>query len=403
MANEQILLARQPIFNTAKTVIGYELLFRSETRPAHFDGNLATSQVLLNAFTESSIEEITGGSLAFVNFTRELLLQPPPFSPEHLVIEILEDIQPDPEVLQAVKSLKQRGFTLAMDDYVPGTRSDDFLPMVDIVKLELPAIPKARLGPTIAYLKERKIRLLAEKIETHEEFAHCAELGCDLFQGYFLSKPQVITGRKLPQNRMAVLQLVATLQNAELSIKEVIDIITRDPTLAVKLLQMVNSAAFRRSRTIESIHMAVMMLGLMRIKAWATLLALSSMDDKPLALVTLALTRARMCELFAEALEPDSVDTYFTIGLFSCLEAFFDIPIAQLLEKLPLDQRVSDALTRMRGKPGLALHTTIQYERCNLEGIHWNLLKRFQLDPATVGQFYRQCLHWVNAQELPAR
>ncbi|MBK8972222.1 MAG: HDOD domain-containing protein [Hahellaceae bacterium] len=401
MPLDQILLARQPIYNPAKSVIGYELLFRSEVAPEKFDGNLATSQVLLNAYTESTIEEVTGGQKAFVNFTRELLLQPPPFSPEHLTIEILEDIEPDAAVLAAVADLKRKGFTLAMDDYVPGTRSDAFLPFVDIVKLELPAIAESRLPEVIRQLKQQQKKLLAEKIETHEEFQRCVDLGCDMFQGYFLSKPQVVKGRKLPQNKMAVMQLIATMQNPALSIAQVIDIITRDPSLAFKLLQLVNSAAFRRSRKIESIHMAVMMLGISRIKAWATLLALTGMDDKPAILVNFALTRARMCELLAQSLEPEAADAYFTIGLFSCLEAFFDLPVAEILQKLPLEERITDALTRMKGKPGLALHTTIQYERCNLEGIHWSLLKRFALSPTDISHIYQQCIQWLNEQDLP--
>ena len=399
MNQDQIILARQPIFNTKQVVVGYELLFRSEIAPAVFDGNLATSQVLLNAYTENNIEEITGGLKAFVNFTRELLLQPPPFSPDHLIIEILESIQPDAEVVAAVQDLKKRGYTLALDDYVPGTAADAFLPYVNIVKLELPAIAAATLEATIATLRERDIRLLAEKIETHEEFQRCLDLGCNMFQGYFLSKPQVIKGRKLPHNKLAVMQLIATMQNPSLSIARIIEIITRDPSLAFKFLQLVNSAAFRRSRKIESIHMAVMMLGLNRIKAWATLLALTSIDDKPLILVTFALTRARMCELLSQAIEPEAADTFFTIGLFSCLEAFFDTPIAELLQRLPLDEKVTEALTRMKGRAGLALHTAIQYERCNLDGIHWNLLQRFSLQPLKVSEIYRQSVQWVNEQD----
>jgi EAL and modified HD-GYP domain-containing signal transduction protein len=399
MNQDQILLARQPIFNTKKMVVGYELLFRSEVAPAVFDGNLATSQVLLNAYTESSIEEITGGQKAFVNFTRELLLEPPPFSPDHLVIEILEDILPDPEILAAVLELKKKGYTLALDDYVPGTPSDAFLPYVSIVKLELPAMATEVLADTIAILRQRDIRLLAEKIETHEEFQRCLDLGCNMFQGYFLSKPQVVKGRKLPHNKIAVMQLIATMQNPALSIAKIIEIITKDPSLAFKLLQLVNSAAFRRSRKIDSIHMAVMMLGISRIKAWATLLALTSLDDKPAILVTFALTRARMCELLSKSIEADASDTFFTIGLFSCLEAFFDMPLAELLQRLPLDERVTEALTRMKGKAGLALHTAIQYEHCNLDGIHWNLLKRFSLQPRDVSDIYRQAVQWVNEQD----
>ncbi|AZZ93305.1 HDOD domain-containing protein [Hahella sp. KA22] len=398
MTVEQILLARQPIVNATKEIVGYELLFRSNEQPAQFDGNAATSQVLLNAFTEISIGEVTGGAKAFVNFTETLLMQPPPFSKELLVIEILETIELTDEIVTAIIRLGKNGFTLALDDYVPGTKYDELLPYVSIVKLEFPAIPKDRLEQTVTHLKGLNITLLAEKVETHEDFEYCRDLGCDLFQGYFFSKPEIITGRKLAHNRMAVMELIAKVQNPTLSIDQIIKTITSDPSLSVKLLQLVNSAAYRRPRTIESIHMAVMLLGISRIKSWATLLALSNIEDKPKALITIALIRARMCELIAQSIEPQAADLYFTVGLFSCLEAFFDMPMEEILNKLPLSERVSDALVKMKGKPGLALHTTLQYERCKLDTIHWNLLEKMNLNSGEISATYRQAILWANEQ-----
>ncbi|MBU6952575.1 EAL and HDOD domain-containing protein [Hahella sp. HN01] len=398
MTVEQILLARQPIVNATKEIVGYELLFRSNEQPAHFDGNAATSQVLLNAFTEIPIGEVTGGAKAFVNFTETLLMQPPPFSKELLVIEILETIELTDEIVTAIIRLGKNGFTLALDDYVPGTKYDELLPYVSIVKLEIPAISKDRLEQTVTHLKGLNITLLAEKVETHEEFKYCRDLGCDLFQGYFFSKPEIVTGRKLAHNRMAVMELIAKVQNPALSIDQIIKTITSDPSLSVKLLQLVNSAAYRRPRTIESIHMAVMLLGISRIKSWATLLALSNIEDKPKALITIALIRARMCELIAQSIEPQAADLYFTVGLFSCLEAFFDMPIEEILNKLPLSERVSDALVKMKGKPGLALHTTLQYERCKLDTIHWNLLEKMNINSGEISATYRQAILWANEQ-----
>ncbi|ABC31148.1 predicted signal transduction protein containing EAL and modified HD-GYP domains [Hahella chejuensis KCTC 2396] len=400
MTVEQILLARQPIVNATKEIVAYELLFRSNEQPAEFDGNAATSQVLLNAFTEIPIAEVTGGAKAFVNFTETLLMHPPPFSKELLVIEILETIELTDEIVTAIIRLGKNGFTLALDDYIPDTKYDELLPYVSIVKLEIPAIPKERLEQTVKHLKGLNITLLAEKVETHEEFEYCRDLGCDLFQGYFFSKPEIVTGRKLAHNRMAVMELIAKVQNPALSIDQIIKTITSDPSLSVKLLQLVNSAAYRRPRTIESIHMAVMLLGISRIKSWATLLALSNIEDKPKALITIALIRARMCELIAQTMEPKAADLYFTVGLFSCLEAFFDMPMEEILNKLPLSERVSDALVKMKGKPGLALHTTLQYERCKLDIIHWNLLEKMSLTGGEISAAYRQAIFWASEQSV---
>ncbi len=394
MSNEQILYARQPIVDRNQEIYGYELLFRSET-PGAFDGNLATSQVLLNAFTEGDIEAFMEGGRAFVNFTKDLLTQPPPFDKKHLIIEILENIELDADIQKAITELSRRGFSLALDDYVPGTVFDALLPSVSFVKLEYPAIEKEQLPVLIENLKEHDVTILAEKIETHEDFKHCMELGCDLFQGYFYSKPQIVTGRRMPQNKMAIMELIAKVQNPVLAVDQIIHTISRDPYLSIKLLQLINSAAFRRPRKIESIHMAVMLLGISRIKAWSTLLALSNIDDKPNSLVTVALIRAHMCELIADVVEPKAKDTYFTIGLFSCLEAFFDTPLADILRTLPLDDRIKDALLKMKGKPGLALNTVLHYERTNFDSIHWRLLEKQGVTGKMLSNFYKQSIHFA--------
>lgn len=396
MANEQILYARQPIVDRTREIYGYELLFRSESPGGVIDGNLATSQVLLNAFTEGDVEAFMEGGKAFVNFTKDLLLQPPPFDKSQLIIEILEDVEITDSVRKAIINLAGRGFTLALDDYVPDTIYDELLPYISLVKLEFPAIDKSRLESLVKMLKAHNVTLLAEKIETHEDFKLCRDLGCDLFQGYFFSKPEIVKGHKMPQSKIAVMELIAKVQNPQLAIDQIIKTITFDPFLSVKLLQLVNSAAFRRSREIESIHMAVMLLGIGRIKAWATLLALSNIDDKPHVLVTVALIRASMCELIAGIIDPKSKDTYFTIGLFSCLEAFFDQPLAEILGQLPLGDRIKDALLKMKGKPGLALNTVLHYERGNLESIHWNLLEKQGITGKMLSDFYKDSIHFAN-------
>ncbi|OZG73831.1 diguanylate phosphodiesterase [Hahella sp. CCB-MM4] len=397
---DQILFARQPIVNGSKSIVGYELLFRSNAPISSIDGNLATSQVLLNAFTEGEIDAVVADGRAFVNFTDRLLISPPPFGKEKLVVEILENVELTPEVREAIKRLHRDGFSMALDDYVPGTIYDELLPYIEIVKLEIPAIPPEQLEDTIRTLKRHRVTLLAEKIETHEDFHRCKSLGCDLFQGYFFSKPELVKGRKMPQNRVAIMELISKVNQPTMSVHDITQIITRDPSLSVKLLQLVNSPAFRRPDKVGSIHMAVMILGLGRIKSWATLLALSNIDDKPVALITLALIRAKVCELLAEKIEPNAREVYFTVGLFSCLEAFFDQPFSEILEKLPLDERVCDALIRFKGRPGLALNTALQYERCKLDSIHWGILEKMKVSQKMVGDIYKESIAWAKESTL---
>jgi len=397
---DQILFARQPIVDQEKTIIGYELLFRSESPLLPLDGDFATSQVLLNAFTEGEIEAIVSSGKAFVNFTEHLLINPPPFGKDKLVVEILETVELSAEVRGAIRRLHNEGFSLALDDYVPGTIYDELLPYIDIVKLEFPAIPSTQLQNTINNLKRHKVILLAEKIETHEDFYRCRHLGCDYFQGYFFSKPELVTGRKMPQNKVAIMQLISKVHQPTMSITDITQIISRDPSLSVKLLQLVNSAAFRRLNTVSSIHMAVMILGITRIKSWATLLALSNIDGKPDALITLSLIRARMCELLSLKLEPAAREIYFTVGLFSFLEAFFDLPFTEILSKLPLDSRVSEALVKYKGKPGLALNTAVHYERCQFNSIHWNLLAKMNINKQEVCQIFRDSIIWARESSV---
>ena len=209
---QDILLARQPIYNTNKEVIAYELLFRENADIPSigiFDGNRATSRVLLSLFTESDITTVTNGLPAFINFTAELINNPPFFDPKSMIIEVLEDICITDEIISSLKALKQKGFTLALDDFVMDEKYRPLLEIVDIIKLELPAMDDATLEKTIQTLKPYNVKILAEKIETPELFNRCRDLGCDMFQGYFLAKPEIIKGKKIAASKLSVLSLIS--------------------------------------------------------------------------------------------------------------------------------------------------------------------------------------------------
>jgi len=393
MNQENVLLARQPIYDAQREIAGYELLFRPTDGESFssLGGTKATCRVLLNAFNDNEINAITGGAHAFVNFTEELIYSPPPFDPTHLVIEILEDIPVTDELVAGVKKLKALGFTIALDDYVPDPNLQPLLPLVDIIKLELPAIPVNELPKVIASLKQFNVKLLAEKIEDHETFMRCKELGCDLFQGYFLSKPIIVKGRKMPQNKIAVMQLLAQVQNPDIEIKDLVKIIKQDPMLSLKLLKLVNTAAYQRANKVENIQMAVMVLGLSKIKSWATLLSLNSIDDKPCSLKQMALQRARFCELIAEKITPQLSELCFTAGLLSCLDAFLDQPLDEILQSLPLDQSLIDALLRYEGGPGLILSTVKLYEKSLWDAIKWQ-----ELGEAELCGIYIESIEWAD-------
>ena len=398
MDNENVLLARQPIYDKKREVAAYELLFRPTEGEsfASLGGTVATSRVLLNAFADNEIEAITSGLPAFVNFTEELIHTPPPFSSEHLVIEILEDIPVTPELIAGITKLKKLGFKIALDDYIPDPSLEPLLALADIIKLELPAIKEDDLPHVVESLKPYNATLLAEKIEDYATFKRCKDLGCELFQGFFLSKPILVKGKKMPQNKMAIMQLLGQVQDPEIEIKQLVEVIKQDPMLSFKLLKLVNSAAYQRSNEVETIQKAVMILGLAKIKSWATLLSLSSLEDKPSSLKQLALQRARFCELIAEHLEPKQSDLYFTAGLLSCLDGFLDQSLSDILSSLPLDPTLNDALLSYQGLPGLALRTLLLYEKSLWGAIDWQELQKVEIDKAVLCQIYLASIEWAD-------
>jgi EAL and modified HD-GYP domain-containing signal transduction protein len=392
MQKNDVLLARQPIYDRNKTLHGYELLFRNSVQnKAEITCNdVATSSVLLNAFTETDFEEVTNNLPAFVNFSAELLEHPPFFDPENVVIEILEDVDINKKVIERILQLRKKGYVIALDDYALEPKYKPLLPHIDIVKVDLPATPPNKLQQVVSYLRQFKLTLLAEKVETPEEFKLCHELGFDLFQGYFLARPEIVKGRKMETSELSVLHLIAEVQNPDTDIEKLVEVISRDPMLSFKLLKLVNSAAFRRSKEIESIKNAVLVLGLNRVKGWASLLALSKLSNKPEALQETAFIRALACEKIAERLSPNLRDSFYTVGLLSSLDAFFNQPLETILKELPIDDTLKKALTQHEGLPGLALNTTLNFEQSKLDSIDWDKLASMNLTPSDINSIYYQ-------------
>lgn len=399
MSEQHILLARQPIFDENIKIAAYELLVRSDnTNQANiFDGDSATSQVMLNAFNEMDIGDVVQGHPAYINFTRNLILNPPPFDKNRFVIEVLEDIEVDEELNRNLRSLKDAGYTIALDDFVYDNKWDAALHIADIVKIDVLAFDEAEIKRHVELLKPFKVVLLAEKVETHEMFHYCKSLGFKLFQGYFLSKPEQVKGRKVPASKLVVLNLLAQLQNPDVELSSISSIIAKDPVLSVKLIKLVNSAAFSGRREITSLQHAVSMLGLLQVKSWATLLSLSNMADKPNAPSVLAMTRAKMCQLLAECFANSSnSDPYFTTGLLSNLDAFFDVELKEIIASMPLSQVVVDGLMEGAGAIGLVLKTVVASEKANWQDIDWEGLRKLNIGARELESSYRESIRWAS-------
>ncbi|MCP8898820.1 EAL and HDOD domain-containing protein [Gilvimarinus xylanilyticus] len=403
MPDSSPLLARQPIFNTQLEVVAYELLYRAThaNRADFVDGSIASSQVLLNTFTELSIEAVVGPHRAFVNFTGPLMDATLPFDHKQLVIEVLETEHIDAGLLHRLKILREQGFSIALDDFVLNRKSAALLPYADIIKLDVLALNQEQLEKHSGYLKKLGLELLAEKIETFEMLEYCQGLGFDYFQGYFLEKPKVLSGQRLSESKQSVLQLLAKLNAPEASFEDIETIISRDPVLSYKLLRLVNSAAFGLPRQIESLRQALTLLGLKIIKNWIGLLAMAKLSDKPPELAVNALIRAKMCELMAAVQLPQAqCDTYFTTGLLSMLDAFMDAPLEQVLADIQLSDNLRRALLDFEGTEGKFLQAAITYERGQWQDIDWPYLAHYDLNPGVLTELYLQTLSWVDDTQL---
>ncbi|MCB1649377.1 MAG: HDOD domain-containing protein [Pseudomonadales bacterium] len=403
MTDQHILLARQPIFDVDIKVSAYELLFRSDggTQANVLDGDTATSQVLLNAFNELDISDVVQNHPAYINFTRTLILSPPPFDKKRFVIEVLEDIEADEELMRNLRSLKDAGYTIALDDFVYDSKWDPALRIADIVKIDVLAFDEAEIKRHVELLKPFKVTLLAEKVETHEMFHYCKGLGFTLFQGYFLSKPEQVKGHKIPASKLVVLNLLTQLQDPNAELSDIATIIAEDPVLSVKLIKLVNSAAFSGRREITSLQHAVSMLGLRQVKSWATLLSLSNMAAKPNELSVQAMTRAKMCQLLAECFTtPADSDVYFTTGLLSNLDAFFDVELAQIIASMPLSPVVTEGLLERSGPIGLILNAVLAYEQALWDEIDQPALALLNISSRKLECAYLDSIRW--ASELGA-
>ena len=392
-----IFVGRQPIFDRQLEVVAYELLFRSgDVNWATIsDGEYATSQVVHDAFMEIGLESLVGAKRAFINLTRDFILHDytAVFPTDRVVLEVLEGIVVDAELIEAVRALSHQGYTIALDDFVFDEPLSPLVEVADIIKVDVLALDQTTLQHNVDMLSQYDVKLLAEKVETRDVLANCQELGFDYFQGYFLCEPDIVTGQRSPGSRLAVLRLLAKLQEAETTMDQLEAIIRQDVSLSLKLLRLVNADP-SRSYHIDSIHQALLHLGPKFITAWGSLIMLADIGDKPHELMVTAMIRGKMCELLAGAEHIQDHERFFTVGLFSVLDAMLDSPMAELVASLPLSEDVAKALLSYEGILGRILRGVVAYERGN-----WAVIRELGLDRWAVGEAYLEALVWASAVE----
>jgi EAL and modified HD-GYP domain-containing signal transduction protein len=352
-----VLFARQPILDATGATRGHELLFRRPDGSSGFgeNGTRATAHVLVAALTDVGLDEVAGSTPVWVNVTADFLLavDPLPFPPERVVLEVLEDVRPEPEIVARLAELAAAGYRIALDDFVHAPELEPLLDVASYVKLDLMALGIDGVRAALADLAGRGVELVAEKVETVEERDACLELGIGLFQGYFFERPHLVSGRPVPASTMQKLQSVSALGGTP-SFEDVERVVTLDPGLGVRLLRFVNSAAVGARGRVSSIRQALMLLGARTVQQWALLIMLTDVGPVRPALLGTALLRARLCQSLAADARADA-DAAFAVGLLSCLDALLEQPLDEIVPSLPLTEDVGAALLRREGVLGRLL------------------------------------------------
>lgn len=380
-------VGRQAIYDRSLNVHAYELLYRrgGESRGADFpSGDLATAHVLSDAFLEIGAQRLVGDVPCFLNLTEGYITGelPLPLPPERVVVEVLEDILPTEAVIEGVARIKERGVRIALDDYIHREGNGPLLEMADYVKVDLRAQDREATRELVTELRKWNVKLLAEKVETEEELKFCQELGFDYFQGFFLNRPEIVEGHRVPANRVGLLRILSRLLDPKVEIKSLGELISQDVSLAYKLMRHSNSTLYAPQEEIKAIQHSLVLLGLRAIREIVSLIILIDLDESPGDLVTQSLARARMCQELAERAGYDDPSEFFTVGLFSNLDALTRVPMKQVLSGLPLSEQLAAALLKGTGEMGAALECVRAFERGDWKQAHFEDLDDGELSDA---------------------
>jgi len=403
----EVHVARQPIFDANFNVFAYELLFRSNFINMYdgTDGDQATHAVIANTFLLIGIETLTNNKRAFINFTTNSLKNNiPAMLPKELIaVEILEDVIPDQDIINACKKLKEKGYVLVLDDFVFKPEYTPLIELADIIKVDFRITPHKERQEIIQRLRGYPVKFLAEKVETHEEFQEALQMGYSYFQGYFFCKPLVMSGKNLPGYKANHLHILQEINKPALEFSRIEDIIKRDVSLSYQLLKFINSPIFGFRNRISSLRQALTLLGQKELTKWVSLIALKGIaNDKPGELILASLIRARFAENLATGRMPKPcVANAFLMGMFSHIDVLLDRPLRQILDEISLDEEIKHALLEKGQNQFSVLYQLIQsYEKGDWE-IYSCCVDKMRINEHDVSKYYRESLIW--AQDLIMR
>jgi len=402
----EVFVARQPIFDRNGETVAYELLYRNNELNMfpNIDGDQATADVIINSYLNIGLESLSAGKPCFINFTENLLRDKVPtyFKPKEIVVEILENVIPSPEILKVCLELKELGYKIALDDFVFNESDPNYLKLMkiaDYVKVDFLHTTDTNRGTIEVFANLLGYKLLAEKVETVEQYEKARKNGYHFFQGYFFSKPKIISTHDVPTYFHSYYSIIQSLEMTEPSIDVISRLIEQDLSLSYKLLKLINSPSYRPKHKIHSIRQAIVLLGLLEIKRWIYVLAVREQVGKRKQLenevITLSLTRAKMCELLAEKHNRCSMkSSYFLTGMFSLMETILSMPIEVILNELPLNEEICEALTGTSNDFKDILELVILFEKADWTAIETKMAE-LKLNKGDVMECYQTSCKWA--------
>jgi len=396
--------ARQPILDKSKKLFAYELLFRDgiDNVFPDIDGDEATSKMIEASQFNMGISEFTGNKPAFINFTLQTLIQgfPEMLTPDEVVVEILETIKPGKKLLALCKDLHKKGYTLALDDYEHQSVWAHFYPFIKIIKIDIQQTGIDEIKEVLIAIKDHPhIKMLAEKVETYEEYDQMMQLGFDYFQGYFFARPEMMKTKSLSPSQVAMAELLYETSKPDLDLNGITHVFERDVSLSYKLLRYANSAIFKRRSEVSTIKQALVLLGAGELKRFIGLMfAVTANPEKPSELINLAMTRAKFCELIAHDNRSQLDESIaFLIGLLSMIDAILDEKMVSVLDKLPLSQDIKNPLLTKKGTMATLIKLVEFIEQADWDKTT-TVIKELKLDKDKVVAHYSQAVAWADEQ-----
>lgn len=401
--NKNCIIGRQPILDRNEHLYGYELLFRStDVNEADIqDAGRATATVIVNTLASFGIVELLGGRKGFINVDLDMLMDEvlELLPQEHVVIELLESIEPSPLLVERCRALKEAGFSLALDDHQYSPDFAELYAIVDIIKIDLLLTPLESLPDILESLRPYPCKLLAEKVESAEQFAACHTLGFDYFQGYYFARPDILKKKKMDEDATTLLKLMRLL--AEDADIEVIEQAFRgSPSLTYKLLMLVNSVAFGQRHKIQGVAHAIAMTGRVQIKRWIQLALFAADGDDAFdhPLVDMAATRAGVMEQLAFIhpllqFDGESADRAFMTGILSLMESIYDVSIEDIIANLNLNEEVAAALIDREGPYGTLLRVMENLEDLDM-GAASAELTAIGINPNNLAEIQLRAFNW---------